>query len=96
MFPEKTRELEIAVDLVADMTVINPFDFFVEAAAEKFPFAYTPEQLRASSRPTSSASRAGAAAQRVDRAHPRATVLGKPINTVDLLVGAEPHACSAT
>jgi transglutaminase-like putative cysteine protease len=29
VFPEKVRELTIAVDLVAEMTVINPFDFFV-------------------------------------------------------------------
>ncbi len=43
VFPEKTDRLEITVDLVADMTVINPFDFFLEGYAEKFPFAYTPE-----------------------------------------------------
>src|SRR4051812_5807747 len=36
VFPEKARELEITVDLVADMTVINPFDFFVDPAAERF------------------------------------------------------------
>ena len=44
VFPEQTRELEIVVDVVADMTVINPFDFFVEAWAEHFPFAY-PQQM---------------------------------------------------
>ena len=40
VFPEKADELEITVDLVADMTVINPFDFFIESSAEKFPFTY--------------------------------------------------------
>lgn len=41
VFPEKTRELKIVVDLVADMTVINPFDFFLEKSAEHVPFEYT-------------------------------------------------------
>ena len=41
-FPEPTRELDVTVDLVADMTVINPFDFFVEDWAEHFPFNYPP------------------------------------------------------
>ncbi len=40
VFPEKIRELNITVDLIAEMTVINPFDFFVEEYAEKYPFQY--------------------------------------------------------
>jgi uncharacterized protein (DUF2126 family) len=46
VFLEETTEFVIAVDFVADMQVINPFDFFVEPYAQQFPFEY-PEQLRA-------------------------------------------------
>jgi uncharacterized protein (DUF2126 family) len=45
VFPEKTRELSIEVDLVAEMSVINPFDYFLEPYAENFPFKYDPAQL---------------------------------------------------
>ncbi len=45
VFLEKTTEFSIAVDFVADMQVINPFDFFVEPYAQQFPFEY-PEPLR--------------------------------------------------
>lgn len=84
VFPDKTTELCIEVDLVADMTVVNPFDFFMEAYAEKFPFTYTHDNKREL-----------AAYLEVDPAGPlltqwlavaRAEFLGKPINTIDFLV----------
>ena len=45
VFPEPVDELRIEVDLVADMAVWNPFDFFVEDAAEHWPFDY-PADIR--------------------------------------------------
>src|SRR5262249_44391519 len=41
VFPEKASELKIEVDFTAEMTVVNPFDFFVEPYANSFPFEYT-------------------------------------------------------
>ncbi|MBW5439648.1 transglutaminase family protein [Bradyrhizobium canariense] len=41
VFPEKTTELKIEVDFTAQMTTVNPFDFFVEPYADSFPFEYT-------------------------------------------------------
>ncbi|ACT59274.1 transglutaminase family protein [Hirschia baltica] len=43
VFPEPVRELKIEVDLVADMSVYNPFDFFVDELAETWPFKYPAE-----------------------------------------------------
>ena len=40
VFPKPTEKLQIEVDLVADMTVINPFDFFVEDSVKHVPFSY--------------------------------------------------------
>ena len=41
VFPDKTTSLRIEVDLVAEMAVLNPFDFFLEPSAEQFPFGYS-------------------------------------------------------
>lgn len=43
VFPEKSTEFKIEVDVTADMAVINPFDFFIEPYAEEFPFVYAEE-----------------------------------------------------
>ena len=80
VFPEKTREFSITVDLRADMEVINPFDFFVEPYAEKWPFKFSSdlkEDLAAFVEP--------------EPAGPRlkdfiASISREPRNTVDFLV----------
>ena len=46
VFPEKTEELRIEIDLVAEMAVLNPFDFFLESYANKFPFKYVEADKR--------------------------------------------------
>lgn len=43
VFPERSRFLDVTVEVIAKMTVINPFDFFIEDDAEKAPFKYSKE-----------------------------------------------------
>ena len=45
-FPDRATELRIEVDLVAEMAVLNPFDFFLEPYAQSFPFAYEAGEQR--------------------------------------------------
>jgi uncharacterized protein (DUF2126 family)/transglutaminase-like putative cysteine protease len=46
VFPNPTRELRIEVDLIAEMSVLNPFDFFLAPYAEQFPFKYDSSDRR--------------------------------------------------
>jgi uncharacterized protein (DUF2126 family)/transglutaminase-like putative cysteine protease len=46
LFSGKTNELLVEVNLVADLTPYNPFEFFLEPGVEEYPFAYSPELAR--------------------------------------------------
>jgi len=80
VFPEKSDVFAVQVDLTADMSVVNPFDFFTEPLAEKFPFAYPDElvtELAAFTTPEVAGPRLSALL---------ATLPRGDIGTVDLLV----------
>ena len=85
VFPEKAESLKITVDLVADMTVINPFDFFIDESAENFPFEY-PDGLKRELGPYLEAEpTTPLLAAWLDRT--KKELLGKPLRTIDMLVG---------
>src|SRR5271165_3056051 len=46
VFPDKINEFIVDVEVIADMVVINPFDFFVEEYASRFPFEYDATLLK--------------------------------------------------
>ncbi|WP_018235647.1 DUF2126 domain-containing protein [Ensifer sp. BR816] len=81
VFPDPVTELKIEVDLVADMTVYNPFDFFVEEEAEHWPFRYPEdlsEDLKIYMTPEPAGERLSAFLSGVDRSRRR---------TIDMVVG---------
>lgn len=83
-FPEKANELNIVVDLVADLTVVNPFDFFVESYAANFPFHY-PQVLAQELAPFLNAETAGPVL-RDWLARARADLVREQTSTVQALV----------
>jgi uncharacterized protein (DUF2126 family) len=85
VFPEKTTEFSVTVDLVADLEVVNPFDFFIEPCAETYPFVY-PSELR----PELAACLETEPARKHLRAFLDAISL-KPRKTIDFLVELNQH-----
>ncbi|WP_370284098.1 DUF2126 domain-containing protein [Pseudooceanicola sp.] len=88
VFPEPVREFRIEVDLVADMSVYNPFDFFVEDTAETWPFDYPSElkeDLSIYSTPEPVGPRLAAFLKTLPRDHER---------TVDFLVSLNAHVAN--
>lgn len=81
VFPDAVAELKIEVDLVADMTVYNPFDFFVEEEAQHWPFRYSEdlsEDLNIYMTPEPAGPKLAAFMETVERSRQR---------TVDMVVG---------
>ena len=80
VFPERTSEFSIDVDLIADMEVINPFDFFVEPYAETWPFEFPPD-LKEDLAPFAAPEPAGPLLAQFT-----SSISRTPRNTVDFLV----------
>ncbi len=91
VFPEKTTEFSVTVDVVAEMAVYNPFDFFLEPEAETFPFEYDhildhelePFRLKGELSPQF---RAYLADIRTEILGPAGEGTAKPLRTIDFLV----------
>lgn len=76
VLPEKTPEFSVTVDVVADMAVINPFDFFIAEEAKDWPFRYEPdlaEELTPYLKPDAAGPLLSAFLQGIDRT-PRTTL----------------------
>jgi uncharacterized protein (DUF2126 family)/transglutaminase-like putative cysteine protease len=93
LFPDRTTELSIEVDLVAEMAAMNPFDFFLEPHADKWPFDYDAsltDELSPYRRPPPSSPLFDALVDSILREHRRPG--GKPTN--DFIVEINRKLCS--
>ena len=83
VFPDETEQLRIEVDLIAEMAVLNPFDFFLEPHAENFPLAYTAEEQSALAPYLAKAAASPRFAEYL------ASIPRVPVNTANFLVDAQ-------
>ena len=81
VFPEPTSEFLVEVDLVAEMAIFNPFDFFLEPSAEKYPFRYDDASAR-DLRPFLETEPLTPLLEKW-----LATVSREPVRTIDFLIG---------
>ncbi len=85
VFPSPAPELRVEVDLVADLTTINPFDFFLDEQAEKLPLRYDARLPdRAAALPGAGRRAAGSSRSFCERAREGIALAGR--RTVDVLV----------
>ena len=96
VFPDPMLEMKIEIEVVAEMAVYNPFDFFLDESANQFPFEYgavlakdlEPFRVRPESSPKLDAL-VGELRQRW--MPPRSKDSEKAVRTIDLVVGLNQH-----
>jgi uncharacterized protein (DUF2126 family)/transglutaminase-like putative cysteine protease len=93
VFQKPASELVFEVDLVAELSVVNPFDFFLEKDAEHFPFVYGPALKRDLEPYLRSGSYGPKFAEFVEGARSRDAVTGRRM--VDVLVSLNQHVQKA-